>query len=206
MISWIVVFSIPVILFSFGYVIKRHKEKNMSQEEIQVRQWEDLKNHIARKYKMNQQYDLPDVYNPMAHALNQRRVIQQLLSCGHGRAAVNVMKEFDDTIETIKALTLALDECSLGEWKYDKYDASKRTHFYNFIKNDEAIAVSLRKEMSKMLNQQLTLIKHVQMISSEGVSSSIESAKLQLQIHKQDYVEVKDSMAQAAKEIEHNPL
>jgi hypothetical protein len=60
--------------------------------------------------------------------------------------------------------------------------------------------------MSKMLNQQLTLIKHVQLISSEGMSSSIESAKLQLQIHKQDYVEVKDSMAQAAKEIEHNPL
>ena len=115
------------------------------------------------------------------------------------------MKAVDDIIETIEANTLALDECKLGEWVHVETVRSGRK-LYKFVPNQQDIPTSIRKGIGDMLNQMLMLIEHVQTISAEGVLSSVESAKLQLQVHKQDFVEVKNSMAETTKEIEHKPL
>lgn len=187
---------------------KWHRKKLPSESNAKVnklRRWKELETRIANDYALNSNYLLPFENNPMSFALKHRKVLKKLLAGGHASAASSVMKEVDDIIETIEANTLALDECKLGEWVHVETERSGRK-LYEFVPNKHEIPTSIRKGIGDMLNQMLMLIEHVRTISAEGVASSVESAKLQLQVHKQDFIEVKNSMAETTKEIENAPL
>lgn len=172
---------------------------------LRLEKWEKIADATSRKYELTYQTQMPFEFNPMKIALARRAVLTNLLWTGHAKAASSVMSDVDDIISTIEANHYALDEYGYGKWVFDRFGAQGQK-IYNWTPNDNERFTALWHETDAMLSSLNELIEYVRSIAKEGVASSMESAKVHLQVHLQDFTATKDANAATAKELEARPL
>ena len=178
-------------------------------EEIRLRRWEEIVRSTKNYYRMysagQRYYELDINYNPMEIALFYRQILVDLLQTGHARASRSVMSDVDAIISTIEANHYALRKYGYGNWEFSCYDI-RGFKTFKWKMNDGEGFQSLWKETIDMLNSIKSLIEYVRSIAKEGVASSLESAKVHLQVHLQDFTAAKDANMATAKELEERPL
>lgn len=195
--------AIVVVLFIIRQAT-RTPDPPPTAEEIRLKRWGGLRDHIATKYQLR--LGIPCPTNHMDLALARRGVLVEMVRRGHAKAAANVLFEVDNIIETLEANVRALDEYHLGQWVSTGKRDRSGSELFEWKLNHYERPAALREETEEMLDSLNGLIAYVRSIAKEGVAASIESAKVHLQVHLQDFTAAKEANAQTAKELEARPL
>ena len=195
------------------YLYLRHKIGKLSIPELRaylekqktMAQWEILAKCSCNE-NSGQSSLPPSNVNPMYIALVHREVIARLVKSGHGHAGKGVLDEVDAIIATIAANHKALEYVSFGQWVENGKRNEWGSLLHTWVPNKDPFFQELHKSTFAMVAQLEALNKHVQEISLAGVQSSAETAKVQLQVHKQDLDAETTAMLEVGKELTERPL
>ena len=207
----LIALAIVAFILLATYLVYRKWERKMQPPplpdpaELRLEKWVKIATDTSRKYELTYQTQMPFGFNSMAIALSRRAVLTDLLFTGHAKAASSVMSDVDDIISTIEANHYALDQYGYGKWVFPHFGAQGQK-IYDWTPNDNERFTALWHETDAMLSSLNELIEYVRSIAKEGVASSMESAKVHLQVHLQDFTATKDANAATAKELEARPL
>ena len=121
-------------------------------------------------------------------------------------AAKGVLDEVDTIITTIAANHKALEYLLFGEWVDNGKQDDWGNRYHSWVPNKSPFFQELHKSTFAMVAQLEALNKYVQGISLSGVQSSAETAKVQLQVRKQDLDAETTAMLEVGKELTDRPL
>ena len=159
---------------------------------------------LARWQKMTT-YDLKEIPRnriPMRKALEYREVIVELVRSGHARAANHVMTEVDNIIATVEANQRALLKYGFGS----NVDMGESRVVMQWRDNTDPSFVALYQDTLSTVAKLEAIIVYIRGISQEGVKASSETAKVQLQVNRQDFESSSQAMTETLNELSTRPL
>lgn len=199
----------PVLLATLIVGTRAVLRSRMTDEELRLEHWQKLAHQSRKDYRFpDSLHDLDSRCspNPLERALLRRSVLEALVSTGHAHVAKSVMVEVDQIIATVEANHYAMDQYGYGHWELNKNRSTSDHLYYNWVPNDSPRFAALDQATDKMVDRLNDLIEYVKGVGLEGVEMSVETAKLHLQMSKQDLTAEKSAMLETSAELVHRPL
>jgi hypothetical protein len=205
--DWTLVYGVIAIVVGVSILYKVTHRTPLTPEQAQLKKWAKISDDLANKNRLTLQTLMPYIHNPMWRALRRRRVINDLVWTGHAKAtAAHVLAEADRIIATIEANHYALDEYGYGQWVHNPKESTQQQRIFDWVPNNGERFQALDKDTDAMLDKLDEIIVYIRSVAIEGVNASVESAKVRMQVHRQDFTSAKDADAATAKELEARPL
>ena len=180
--------------------------------QVRVARWKKAAKDLGERNQLNNEVPMPVDHNPLAIALYRRGIIENLVWTGHAHVAEGILSDVDDIISTVEANHYALDKYGYGEWRHSGQYRENPHQGYPAIKlcewvpNDSERFKALGEDTNVMLRKLDDIIVTIRGIATEGVKSSAESAKLRLQVRRQDLEETTAALAESGTDIAQHAL